>query len=82
MNTTWYIIEKILSSLVWEYYYIENTLLYGIFPNNYNSKALHAIFNRVDANQIKLITTSESTKEWDILKTTYEWISDVKGLNF
>ena len=46
---------------------------------NYNSKALNAIFNGVDADQIKLITTCESVKEaWKILQTTYEGTSDIK----
>ena len=38
---------------------------------NYNSKALHAIFN--GDNQIKLFAICKSTKNaWDILQTTYE----------
>ena len=35
---------------------------------NNNSKALNAIFNAVDANQFKLISTCETAKEaWEIL---------------
>ena len=46
---------------------------------NYNSKALNVIFNGVGADQIKLITTCESTKEaWEILQITFEGNSDVK----
>ena len=30
---------------------------------NYNNKALHAIFNRCDADHIKLISSCETTKE-------------------
>ena len=46
---------------------------------NYNSRALHAIFNGVDADQIKLISTCESAKDaWDILQITFEGTGDVK----
>ena len=46
---------------------------------NYNSKALNAIFNAVDANQFKLIPTYESTKDaCKILETAYEGTSAVK----
>ena len=46
---------------------------------NYNNKALHAIFNRCDADHIKLISSCETTKEaWDILQTTFEGSGDVK----
>ena len=40
---------------------------------NSNSRALNAIFNGVDANQFKLISTCESAKEaWEILQTVHE----------
>ena len=46
---------------------------------NYNNKALHAIFNRCDIEHIKLISSSEMTKEaWDILQTMFEGSGDVK----
>ena len=46
---------------------------------NYNNMALNTIFNRNDAEQIKLIFSCESTKEaWDILQTMFEGSSDVK----
>ena len=38
-----------------------------------NSKALNTIFNAVDSNQFKLISTCESAKNaWDVLQTAYE----------
>ena len=46
---------------------------------NNNSKALNAIFNVVDANQFKLISTCETAKEgWTIQETTYESTTTVK----
>ena len=40
---------------------------------NKNRKALNAIFNGVDLNQLKFIFTMESAKEaWDILQVTYD----------
>ena len=46
---------------------------------NYNNKALHAIFNECDVNQIKPISSCETAKEaWDILQTTFEGSGDVK----
>ena len=46
---------------------------------NYNLKLLNAIFNAVDANQFKLISTCEIAKDsWKILETTYEGTSVVK----
>ena len=40
---------------------------------NYNSKALNAIFNAVDANQFKLFSTCEIAKDaWEILETAHE----------
>ena len=46
---------------------------------NYNSKALHAIFNGVKVDQIKLIVMYEYAKEaWYVFKTTYEGTNDVK----
>ena len=40
---------------------------------NNNSKALNAIFNRVDANQFKLISTCEIAKDaWEILQMAHE----------
>ena len=45
---------------------------------NNNRKALNAIFNGVDLNQLKLIFTMESTKKaWDILQVTYEGTNTV-----
>ena len=50
---------------------------------NYNNKALSAIFNGVDAEQIKLISSCEFAKEaWDILQTTFESSGDVKHNKF
>ena len=44
-----------------------------------NSKALNAIFNAVDLNQFKLISTCETAKEaWDILKIAHEGTNAVK----
>ena len=52
----------------------------GKLENN-NRKALNAIFNGVDLNQLKLIFTMESTKEaWDILHVTYEGTNMVREL--
>lgn len=46
---------------------------------NFNSKALHAIFKSVDADQIKLISTCEfAEKVWDILQITFKGTGDVK----
>ena len=46
---------------------------------NYNSKALNAIFNAVDMNQFKLISTCESAKEaWEILQVAHEGTAAVK----
>ena len=46
---------------------------------NYNNRALNAIFNGVDAEQIKLISSCESAKEaWGILQTTLKDSGDVK----
>ena len=46
---------------------------------NNNSKALNAIFNAVDANQFKLISTCETAKEaWEILRTAHEGTDTVK----
>ena len=40
---------------------------------NNNSKALNAIFNGVDTNQFKLISTCETAKDaWEILQTAHE----------
>jgi len=47
---------------------------------NSNSKALNAIFNAVDVNQFKLISTCETAKEaWDILQTAHEGTDTVKA---
>lgn len=47
---------------------------------SYNYRALHAIFNAVDATKIKLISTCWSAKEdLDIFQTTLEETGDVKG---
>ena len=44
-----------------------------------NSKALNAIFNAVDSNQFKLISTCESAKDaWDVLQTAYEGTDTVR----
>ena len=46
---------------------------------NYNSKALYAIFNRCNADHIKLISSCEIAKDlWDILQTIFEASGDVK----
>ncbi|XP_024026995.1 uncharacterized protein LOC112093201 [Morus notabilis] len=46
---------------------------------NYNSKALNVVFNVVDVNQFKLISTCESTKEaWEILQIAHEGTTAVK----
>ena len=46
---------------------------------NRNSKALNAIFNAVDANQFKLISTCETAKEaWKILRIAHEATDTVK----
>ena len=46
---------------------------------NNNSKALNAIFNRVDANQFKLISTCETAKNaWEILQMAHEGTIVVK----
>ena len=48
---------------------------------NYNNKALHAIFNRCDAEHIKLISSCETAKEaWEILQTTFEGLVMLKGI--
>ena len=45
----------------------------------YNSRALNAIFNGVDINQFKMISTCELAKEaWDILKIAHEGIAAVR----
>ena len=50
---------------------------------NYNVKALNAIFNTVDINQFKLISTCETAKEaWNILQTSYEGTDAVKASKF
>ena len=44
-----------------------------------NSKALNAIFNRVDRNIFRLINTCEVANDaWEILRTTHEGTSKVK----
>ena len=46
---------------------------------NSNSKALNAIFNAVDANQFKMISTCETAKEaWEIVRTAHECTDTVK----
>ena len=46
---------------------------------NNNRKALNAIFNGVDLNQLKLIFTIKSAKEaWDIVQVTYEGTNMVR----
>ncbi|PON64392.1 hypothetical protein PanWU01x14_124610, partial [Parasponia andersonii] len=46
---------------------------------SYNTKALYAIFNGCDIEQIKLISSCETTKEaWEILQTQFESSGDVK----
>ena len=46
---------------------------------NHNRKALNAILNGLDLNQLKLIFTMESTKEaWDILQVMYEGTNTVR----
>ena len=44
-----------------------------------NLKALNIIFNAVDSNQFKLISTCESAKNtWDVLQTAYEGTDTVR----
>ena len=45
---------------------------------NYKCKGLNVIFNGVSTDQIKLITTCECKKVWEVLQTAYEGTSDVK----
>ena len=46
---------------------------------NNNSKALNAIFNGVDANQFKLISTCETAKDaWEILQMTHKGTTVVR----
>ncbi|XP_024028691.1 uncharacterized protein LOC112093781 [Morus notabilis] len=46
---------------------------------NSNSRALNAIFNEVDANQFKLISTCEMAKEaWEILQMAHEGTTAVR----
>ena len=46
---------------------------------NYNSRALSVIFNAVDPNQFKLLSTCESAKvAWDVLQTSYEGENTVR----
>ena len=53
--------------------------LYNDLLVNYNTRALYAIFNGCDIEQIKLISTCETAKEaWEILQTNFEGSGDVK----
>ena len=46
---------------------------------NSNSRALNAIFNGVDANQFKLISTCETAKEaWEILQMGHDGTAAVR----
>ena len=46
---------------------------------NSKSKALNIIFNTVDANQFKLISTCETEKEaWEIFQTAHEGTDTIK----
>ena len=46
---------------------------------NCNSKAINAIFNAVNPNQFKLISTCESAKAaWDVLQTAYKGTDTVR----
>ena len=46
---------------------------------NYNTKALHAIFNGCDTDHIKLISSYKTAKEaWDILQNMFEGSGVVK----
>ena len=46
---------------------------------NYNNNALNTIYNGMNVEQIKLISSCESVKEaWDILQTRFEGSDDVK----
>ena len=46
---------------------------------NYNAKALNSIFNAVDANQFKLISTCEIAKDaWEILETAHEGTHSIR----
>ncbi|XP_024019486.1 uncharacterized protein LOC112091030 [Morus notabilis] len=46
---------------------------------NYNSRALNAIFNGVDVNHFKMISTCESTKDaWEILEVAHEGTATVR----
>ncbi|XP_062102258.1 uncharacterized protein LOC133812299 [Humulus lupulus] len=65
--------SKVKSELEWS---IEDEKLYG-----YNNKALHAIFNGVGEDFIKLISSCESTKEaWKILQTQFEGTVDLSDI--
>ena len=48
---------------------------------NFNSKALNALFSAVTYEEFKKIFSTETAKEaWTILQTTYEGTKDVKDL--
>lgn len=67
--------EKVKSELDWS---LKDEKLSG-----YNNKALHAIFNGVGKDFIKLISSCESAKEaWQILQTQFEGTVDVKRSRF
>ena len=48
---------------------------------NFNSKALNALFSAVTNEEFKKISSTETAKEaWTILQTTYEGTKAVKDL--
>ena len=48
---------------------------------NFNSKALNALFSAVTNEEFKKISSTETAKEaWTILQTTYEGTKVVKNL--
>ena len=54
-----------------------------IKAENFNSKALHALFNAVTNKEFKKISSTKTTKEaWTILQTTYEGTKVVKDSKF
>ena len=54
-----------------------------IKAENFNSRALNALFNAVTNKEFKKISSTETTKEaWTILQTTYEGTKAVKDSKF
>ena len=50
---------------------------------NFNSRALNALFSAVTNEELKKISSTETTKEaWTILQTTYEGTKAVKDSKF